>query len=97
MKKILAAVAAVVLFAQIASANLATNIYIATGTSKTSDTDIYVAFNLIGFTGTIGGAAFSNVTTNLQAFGAFQTGAGIRLNAINYIVTSGTLVITEVK
>lgn len=81
----------------LAFGDLATNIYSATGTHQTAGACVFIQFNLIGFTGTVGGASFSNITTTLPVYSAYQSGSGARLNAINYVVTSGTLIITEVK
>jgi hypothetical protein len=82
-----------------AFAQLGTTIYVAgTGTGKaTAAGCVYVNFVCSGFTGTIGGAAISNLTLSLPVESAYQSGAGQRLNAIPYVVTSGTLIITEVK
>jgi hypothetical protein len=82
-----------------AFADLGTSIYTATtGTGKaTSSGCVYVNFVLSGFTGSVGNASFSNLTFSLPVHSAFQSGAGQRLNPIPYSVTSGTLVITEVK
>lgn len=80
-------------------AQLGTSIYTATtGTGKaTTAACVYVSFTLSGFTGTIGNASFSNLTLSIPVNSAYQSGSGQRLNPIPYSVTSGTLVITEVK
>lgn len=52
----------------------------------------YVLFDLVGFTGTISGASFSNQTV-LLPIPASQD--GMTLSAIPYTVTSGTLIIVE--
>jgi hypothetical protein len=82
-----------------AFADLGTSIYTGTtGTGKaTSAGCVYVSFTLSGFTGTIGNAAFSNLTLSLPVESGYQGGVGQRLNPIPYVVTSGTLIITEVK
>lgn len=87
------------LIPSIAFAQLGTSVYTgATGSGKaTSAGCVYVNFVLSGFTGSVGNASFSNLTLSLPVFSAYQSGAGQRLNPIPYVVTSGTLVITEVK
>ena len=89
----------VVLISATAFAQLGTNMYLGTtGSGKaTAAGDVYVHFTLSGFTGTIGNAAFSNLTLSIPVMSAYQSGSGQRLNPIPYVVTSGTLVITEVK
>jgi len=77
-----------------ARADKAVNIYNApTGSGKSvAHGCTYVLFDLIGFTGTIGGASFSNQTV-LLPIPALQDGQ--TLSAIPYTVTSGTLIVTE--
>ena len=82
-----------------AFAQLGTSVYIgATGSGKaTSAGCVYVNFVLSGFTGSVGNASFSNLTLSLPVQSAYQGGSGQRLNPIPYSVTSGTLIVTEVK
>ncbi len=96
MKKLLLSF---LLIPTLAFADLGVTIYSATtGTGKATQAGtVYVNFAAVGFTGTIGNAALSNVTINWPISSGYQGGVGQRLNAIPYIYTSGTLVITEVK
>lgn len=76
-------------------ADLGVSIYTATTPqSPTKAGCTQVVFDMIGYTGTIGNASFSNVTHILN----IQVGRdGDRLNQIPYTVSSGTLVIAEIK
>ena len=96
MKKLLLLL---LLIPTLAFADLGITIYSATtGSGKATQAGtVYVNFAAVGFTGTIGNAALSNVTINWPISSGYQGGVGQRLNAIPYIYTSGTLVITEVK
>jgi len=87
------------LLATSALAQLGVNSYLATtGSGKTTSAScVSVTFVLSGFTGTIGNASISNLTFILPVYSAYQSGAGQRLNPIPYSVSSGTLIITEVK
>lgn len=98
MKTILVILASL-FFLTSAFAQLSTTMYVAaTGTGKTTAANcVYVSFTASGFSGTIGGAAFSNLTVSIPVMSAYQSGSGQRLNAIPYVVSSGTLIITEVK
>ena len=82
-----------------ALSQLGTNVYTATaGSGKTTTAAcVYINFTLSGFTGTVGNASFSNLTLSIPVMSAYQSGAGQRLNPIPYSVSSGTLIITEVK
>lgn len=53
-----------------------------------------VTFDLVGYSGVIGNATFSNITTILTVQ---ANQAGDVLGAISYTVTGGTLIIIEVK
>lgn len=87
------------LFATSVLADLGVSVYTgATGTGKTTaQGDVYVSFTLIGFTGSVGNASFSNASVSIPIQSGYQGGVGQRLAAIPYSVTSGSLVITEVK
>lgn len=80
-------------------ADLGVSVYAgATGTGKTTaQGDVYVNFTLIGFTGSVGNATFSNASVSIPIQSGYQGGVGQRLAAIPYSVTSGSLIITEVK
>jgi len=99
LMKTLTAIVISILLATSAFAQLGTSVYLATtGSGKsTSAGCVSVTFVLSGFTGTIGNASISNLTFILPVYSAYQSGAGQRLNQIPYSVSSGTLIITEVK
>jgi len=82
-----------------AFAQLGVSSYVATtGSGKsTAASCVSVTFVLSGFTGTIGNASISNLTFVLPVTSAYQSGSGQRLNPIPYSVSTGTLIITEVK
>ena len=90
---------ATVLISFSAFAQLGVSTYTATtGSGKsTSAACVSVTFVMSGFTGTVGNASISNLTFILPVYSAYQGGAGQRLNPIPYSVSSGTLIITEVK
>ena len=54
-----------------------------------------VTFDLVGFSGTISNATFSNITLVLPAIMSGQDGD--RLNDIPYTVTGGSLIIIDVR
>lgn len=97
--KILIVIITSLLISFSAFAQLGTSMYTATSGSgkSTSAGCVYVSFTLSGFSGTIGNVSFSNLTVSIPVPSAYQTGAGQRLNPIPYSVSSGTLIITEVK
>ncbi len=99
MKKLILILVGVLFLKAFVFADLGVTMYAATtGTGKATQAGtVYVNFAAVGFTGTIGNASLSNVTLNFPISSGYQGGVGQRLNAIPYIYTSGTLVITEVK
>lgn len=98
MKRLLLTSALMVAICLSAFADKAVNIYNApTGSGKSiANGCSYVQLDLSGFTGTISGATYSNQTLQLQIHVGPSTG-DVRLSAIPYTVTSGTLRIVEVR
>lgn len=95
MKKLISLIFIVGLTVSVFASPLAVNVY----TGSTSQSPVKqgaksVTFDMVGFTGTIGNASFSNVTL---AFPITATQDGDRLNDISYTVTSGTLIIVDVR
>lgn len=67
----------------------------ATGSGKSvSRGCTFILFDMTAFTGSIGNATFSNVTRQFPVYALHQ---GDVLSAVPYAVTSGTLVILEVR
>lgn len=87
------------LFLTSAFADLGVSIYSATaGSGKTTSAGcVYVSFTVVSCTGTIGNATLSNNTFSIPVVSGYQGGVGQRLNAIPYSVSSGTMIITEVR
>ena len=94
MKTILIAVLS--LISASAFADLGVSIYAAVGKGNTQQGDVYVEFDLVGFSGTVGNATFSNATLDIS-IPTFSTGGATRLNSIPYNVTSGSLFVTEAR
>lgn len=95
MKTILVIFTSIFLSFSSFASDLSTSIY--SGTTSQSPTKpgcVQVIFDMIGYSGVIGNATFSNVTHVLSIAPGRD---GDRLNQISYTVTGGTLVIVEVK